>query len=70
MTFMIFVTFISVCFVIICVILLWRTYETHPALSVKSGCDMKGAPAAISALAVDRTSVAGRRGGGGDPRGL
>jgi hypothetical protein len=36
---MIFVTFISIHFVIICVVLLWRTYETHPALSLKSGCD-------------------------------
>jgi hypothetical protein len=39
MTFMIFVTFISIHFVIICVVLLWRTYETHSALSLKSGCD-------------------------------
>jgi hypothetical protein len=36
---MIFVTFISIHFVIIYVVLLWRTYETHPALSLKSGCD-------------------------------
>jgi hypothetical protein len=33
------VTFISIHFVIICDVLLWRTYETHPALSLKSGCD-------------------------------
>jgi hypothetical protein len=39
MEFMIFVTFISIHFVIICVVLLWRTYETHLALSLKSGCD-------------------------------
>jgi hypothetical protein len=26
-------------FVIICVVLPWRIYETHPALSLKSGCD-------------------------------
>jgi hypothetical protein len=32
-------TFISIHLVIICVVLLWRTYETHPALSLKSGCD-------------------------------
>jgi hypothetical protein len=32
-------TFISIHFVIICDVLLWRTYETHPALSLKSGCD-------------------------------
>jgi hypothetical protein len=38
---MIFVTFISIHFVIICDVLLWRTYETHPALSLKSGCDSK-----------------------------
>jgi hypothetical protein len=36
---MIFVTFISMHFVIICDVLLWRTYETHPTLSLKSGCD-------------------------------
>jgi hypothetical protein len=33
------VTFISIHFVIICDVLLWRTYETHPALSLKFGCD-------------------------------
>jgi hypothetical protein len=32
-------TFISMQSVIICVVLPWRTYETHPALSFKSGCD-------------------------------
>jgi hypothetical protein len=36
---MILVTFISIHFFIICDVLLWRTYETHPALSLKSGCD-------------------------------
>jgi hypothetical protein len=36
---MIFVTFISIHFVIICGVLLWRAYETHPALSFKSGYD-------------------------------
>jgi hypothetical protein len=36
---MIFVTFISIHFVIICVVLLWSTYESHLALSLKSGCD-------------------------------
>jgi hypothetical protein len=36
---MIFVTFISIHFVIICDVLLWHTYETHPDLSLKSGCD-------------------------------
>jgi hypothetical protein len=39
MTIMIFVTFISIYFVIICDVLLWRTYETQTALSFKSGCD-------------------------------
>jgi hypothetical protein len=39
MTFINFVTFISIHFVIIFVVLLWRTYETHLALSLKSGCD-------------------------------
>ena len=32
-------TFISMHSVIICVVLPWRTYEMHPALSLKSGCD-------------------------------
>jgi hypothetical protein len=36
---MILVTFISIHFVIICDVLLWLTYETHPDLSLKSGCD-------------------------------
>jgi hypothetical protein len=36
---MILVTFISIHVVIINDVLLWRTYETHPALSLKSGCD-------------------------------
>jgi hypothetical protein len=36
---MIFMTFISMHSVIICVVLPWRTYETHPAVSLKSGCD-------------------------------
>jgi hypothetical protein len=34
-----FVTFISIHLVIICVVLLWRTYKTHPSLPLKSGCD-------------------------------
>src|SRR5688500_4138303 len=36
---MILVIFISIHFVIICGVLFWRTYETHPTLSLKSGCD-------------------------------
>jgi hypothetical protein len=36
---MLFVTFISIHFVIIFDVLLWHTYETHPTLSFKSGCD-------------------------------
>jgi hypothetical protein len=39
---MLFMTFISIHFVIICDVLLWRTYETHPTLSLKSGCDRSG----------------------------
>jgi hypothetical protein len=39
MTFMIFVTFISIHFVIICDVLLWRIYEMHPTLSLEPGCD-------------------------------
>jgi hypothetical protein len=34
-----FVTFISIHLVIVCVVLLWCTYETHPTLPLKSGCD-------------------------------
>jgi hypothetical protein len=36
---MIFMTFISRHSVIMCVVLPWRTYEMHPDLSLKSGCD-------------------------------
>jgi hypothetical protein len=32
-------TFISMHSAIICAILSWRTYEMHPTLSLKSGCD-------------------------------
>jgi hypothetical protein len=39
---MIFVTFISIHFVIICDILLWCTYEMQLALSLKSGCGRSG----------------------------
>jgi hypothetical protein len=35
------VTFISIHLVIICVVLLWRTYETHPALPLKYECDIR-----------------------------
>jgi hypothetical protein len=42
MTFMLYVTFISIHFVIICDVLPWRTYEMHPALSFKSKCDIFG----------------------------
>jgi hypothetical protein len=38
----IFVTFVSIHLVIICVVLLWRTYETHPVLSLISRCDRSG----------------------------
>jgi hypothetical protein len=38
---MIFMTFISIKFVIICDVLSWRTYETHPNLSFKSRCDSR-----------------------------
>jgi hypothetical protein len=51
MTFMIFVTFISIHFVIICDVLLWRTYEMHPALSLKSGCDSMSGRSIILAQA-------------------
>jgi hypothetical protein len=37
---MILVIFISIHFVIICDVLLWRTYETHLALSLKFRCDI------------------------------
>jgi hypothetical protein len=39
---MIFMTFVSMHSIIICVVLPWRTYETHLALSLKSGCDTGG----------------------------
>jgi hypothetical protein len=39
---MLLVTSISIHFVIICDVLLWRTYETHPALSLKFECDTLG----------------------------
>jgi hypothetical protein len=42
MTFMIFVTFMSIHFIITCDVLLWRTYEMHPTLSLKSLCDRSG----------------------------
>jgi hypothetical protein len=42
---MILVTFIYIHFVIICDVLLWRTYETHPALFLKSGYDNITGPA-------------------------
>jgi hypothetical protein len=38
---MIFMTFISIHSVIICEVLPWRTYETHPTLSSKFRCDIK-----------------------------
>jgi hypothetical protein len=38
---MVFMTFISIHSVIICEVLSWRTYEMHPALSFKFGCDSK-----------------------------
>jgi hypothetical protein len=34
------VIFISIYSVIMCVVLLWRTYEMHPSLFLKSGCDI------------------------------
>jgi hypothetical protein len=36
---MMFVTFISIHFVIICDVLLWQTCETHPVLPLESECD-------------------------------
>jgi hypothetical protein len=35
-----YVAFISTHLVIVCVVLLWHTYETHPGLLLKSGWDM------------------------------
>jgi hypothetical protein len=34
---MVFVTFISIHFVIICDVLLWRSYETHPIYPLNPG---------------------------------
>jgi hypothetical protein len=44
---MIFMTFISMQSVTICVVLPWRTYEMHPALSLKSGSDRSGISANV-----------------------
>jgi hypothetical protein len=41
-------TFISMHFVIMCVVLPWRTYEMHPALFLKSGCDRSGIRAMLT----------------------
>jgi hypothetical protein len=57
MTFMIFVIFISIHFVITCVVLLWRTYETHPTLSLKSGCDSFPHPSALFSYVFSNTSL-------------
>jgi hypothetical protein len=38
---MIFMTFISIKFVIICDVFSWCTYEMHPTLSFKSRCDSR-----------------------------
>jgi hypothetical protein len=38
------VTFISIHFVVICDVLLWRTYEMLLTLSLKSGCDNRAHP--------------------------
>jgi hypothetical protein len=42
------VTFISIHLVIICVVLLWRTYATHPGLPLKFGCDRSGIKAMLT----------------------
>jgi hypothetical protein len=39
---MILVIFMFIHFVIICDVIIWRTYETHSALSLKFGCDRSG----------------------------
>jgi hypothetical protein len=61
---MILVTFISIYFIIICDVLFWHTYETHPTLSLKSGCDSDlGAGARLPCVAPDgpRTRPEGPR---------
>jgi hypothetical protein len=60
MTFIIFVTFISIYFVIICDVLLWRTYETRPALSLKSECD-RCAPASLGNGRIQRSTATPQR---------
>jgi hypothetical protein len=35
-----FVIFISIHLVMVCVVLLWRTYGTHSGLPLTSGCDI------------------------------
>jgi hypothetical protein len=50
------VTFISIHFVIIRDVLLWRTYETHQGLSHKSGCGRSGIRANVDVgRKLDRT---------------
>jgi hypothetical protein len=41
-------TFVSMQSIIICVVLPWRTYDTHLALFLKSGCDTCGGAGGIS----------------------
>jgi hypothetical protein len=42
------VTFVSIRWVIICVDLIWRSYETHPGLLLKSECDKSGIRAMLT----------------------
>lgn len=44
------VALVSIHWVIVCVDLLWRTYETHPVLSLKFGCDIQLLPAFIAEI--------------------
>jgi hypothetical protein len=51
---MIFMTFISMHSVIMCVVLPWRTYEMHSDLSLKSGCDIWSSAEYLNYKAVPR----------------
>jgi hypothetical protein len=51
------VTFISIHFVIICNVLLWHTYETHPTLSLKFGCDISPSKFSVTCKASKRHQI-------------
>jgi hypothetical protein len=58
---MIFMTLISIHYVIICVVLPWCTYEMHLALSFKFGCDIVP-PLHVTELPIQYDEVGPHRG--------